>query len=364
MGKVYLGVDFHSSKIVTHRIERRADEKILRTNGSFFPENLSSFIRTLDLDTYVCVEASSGVFEFCEKIRPYVKEVIVIHPLGFRRMYLSGKKTDRVDAKNLADRLKAHIEDDDSKDDFPSVWIPPAAIRELREMFSCLQLLKTQINRQKNKMRSILRLHLSFQTRDVDVEIMNFDEFELSETVRWMLKQLQGLLCSTLIVKKQLEERIRRAAITYDESTVRLLVTIYGVSILGASALLADAGCIERFKTAKKFCRYMRSAPRVDSSNETTKIGSIDKAGRKTAFGYLVEGLLNIYAGNPNYTKFYQTKCIGKSKGKVRAALVRKTLTAIFYIWKNREEYRFKHDMPTLRKIKEVERIKKLIRAA
>ena len=176
--------------------------------------------------------------------------------------------------------------------------------------------------------------------------------------------RLQEHLCLLLETKKQTEKRIKQTAIQYDESTVRLFAGFYGISLVGAGAILADAGTIKRFKTAKKFTRYMRSAPRVDSSNKTTRIGSIDKAGRKTSFGYLVEGLLNIYGGNPHYSSFYYDKSKGKSKCKVRAAIVRKTLVAIFYMWKNREEYRFKKDAPTLRKLKEIEKLKKNIQAS
>lgn len=364
MRQVYLGVDFHATKTVTHRIERLADGKPCRTNGSYYTEELPKLFRTLDHDTYVCVEASSGVFEFCDRIRPLVKEIVVIHPIAFRRMYLAGKKTDRVDAKRLADRMKAHIEDDDGRDDFPSVWIPPQRIRELREMFSCLEVLKKQITMQKNKIRSILRQKLIVLGREEALEIVDVDGYDIPESSRWMIRSLQSLLRSTLGAKKELEERIKRMAVDHDEATMKLLVTVYGVGLLGACAILSDAGCIERFKSAKKFSRYMRSSPRVASSNDMTRIGSIDKAGRKTAFGYLVEGLLNIYTGNPNFKKFYERKTMGKSKCKVRAALVRKTLTAIFYIWKNREEYRFKHDQVTDRKLREVERIKKSMQAA
>jgi transposase len=364
MRAVYLGIDFHTTRIVWHRIERTTDGKIVRTSGSFYPEQLCQFIALLDKDTIICVEASSGVFEFCEFVEPYVKKIHVIHPNKFRRMYLSGKKTDKVDAKNLADRVKAHIEDNDPRDDFPSVWIPPRAIRELRDMFSSLKLLKTQIVMHKNKIRSILRQYMHPRAQTSGLEHMNAAELELPETARWIIRQHQTLLRSTLELKKEIEERIKRAAVTFDEETMKLLVTIFGVSVLGSSALIADVGCIERFKTSKRFAHYMRSAPCVASSNKTNRIGSIDKAGRKTAFGYLVEGLVNIYSGNPHFFRFYESKTKGKSKGKVRAAIVRKTLTAIYYMWKNREEYRFQHDRATQCKLKEIERIKNSIQAA
>lgn len=364
METVYLGIDFHATKSVYHRIARTAEGKLVRTNGTFYTEDIPRFLETLDRETYVCVEASSGVFEFCELLQPRVKEVIVIHPNGFRRMYLAGKKTDKVDAKNLADRLKAHIEDDDEKDGFPSVWIPPRAVRELREMFSSLQLLKTQIGMHRNKIRSILRQHMSASARDDGLEYMKVDDLDVPETARWLIRQHQTLLTTTLQMKKELEVRIKRAAVAYDEPTMQLLVTIFGVSLMGSSALLADAGCIERFKTAKKLAHYLRSAPRVDSSNKTTRIGSLDKAGRKIAFGYLIEGLVNIYSGNPNYKSYYESKTKGKSKGKVRAALVRKTITTIFYMWKNRKAYSFPHDRVTECKLKEILKLKEVIQVA
>ena len=144
---------------------------------------------------------------------------------------------------------------------------------------------------QKNKIRSILRQQLIVLGGDETLEIMNVAELNISESSRWMILQLQTLLCSTLSAKKELETRIKQAAVTYDEGTMRLLVTMYGVSVLGTAAVLSDAGCIERFKSAKKFSRYMRSTPRVDSSNETTRIGSIDKAGRKNGLWLFGRGI-------------------------------------------------------------------------
>ena len=365
MRQVYLGVDLHATKTLVHRVERCADGKLVRTNGTYYTEELDRLCRTLDKDTIVCVEASTGVFEFYDRISPFVKEVIIIHPRAFQGMYLSGKKTDKVDAKQLANRLKAHIEDDDGKDDFPTVWVPPQYVRELREMFSFLELLKKEITMNKNKIRAMLRQHLIVLAEDADdIVIMEVGDFNVPESVRWMIRQTQELLKSALQTKKELEEKIRRTAVLYDAPTMKNLATIFGVSLMGVSAVLADAGCIERFKTAKRFCRYMRSAPRVEISNETIRIGSLDKAGRKTAFSYLVEGLRNIYTGNPHFQSFYDKKGTSKSKGKVRAALIRKTLTAIYYMWKNREEYRWEHDEATTRKLKEIKRIEKSIQAA
>lgn len=57
MKTVYLGIDFHATKIVTHRIERLADGELSRANGSYYTEEIPAFIKTLDRDTYVCVEA-------------------------------------------------------------------------------------------------------------------------------------------------------------------------------------------------------------------------------------------------------------------------------------------------------------------
>jgi hypothetical protein len=57
--------------------------------------------------------------------------------------------------------------------------------------------------------------------------------------------------------------------------------------------------------------------------------------------------------------RFYTEKLYGKSKGKVRMAVIRKTLVTIYYMLKNKEYYRYMDEENHNRKKKEYERFLK-----
>ena len=56
-------------------------------------------------------------------------------------------------------------------------------------------------------------------------------------------------------------------------------MTIPGFSFISALALLSDIADIKSFPTAKKFCFYLRVAPKIQESNKSPHIGHINKQG-------------------------------------------------------------------------------------
>ena len=83
------------------------------------------------------MEASTGAFAFAKTIEPYVKEVRVIHPTDFKALYMSGKKTDKIDTRKLANRLKYYVENkEEDESDFPRVYIPEKKIIKLKRNFA------------------------------------------------------------------------------------------------------------------------------------------------------------------------------------------------------------------------------------
>jgi len=71
-----------------------------------------------------------------------------------------------------------------------------------------------------------------------------------------------------------------------------------GISVFTAIALMADIATIERFPNSKHFTSYLRSAPGIDESNDTTKITSTNKFGRKLSVTLLSQSLNNFRASN------------------------------------------------------------------
>jgi len=75
-----------------------------------------------------------------------------------------------------------------------------------------------------------------------------------------------------------------------------------------AIAIIADIISVERFKDAKAFFSYLRAALKVDSSNQTTRIGKTNKHSRKLSLGLLVQSINHFRVSNPIIKNFYNKK--------------------------------------------------------
>jgi transposase len=368
MNTVYCGIDLHSTQVTYHTISRKEDGKIVRTGGKVYTNELhQKLFSQMNKDWHLCVEASGSTFWFEKLARPFVKDITVVNPQGFKEMYLTGQKTDKIDAKKLANRIKTHVEDEDPQDNFPGVYVPKEEVQSLRKLFGMYDFYNKQIVATKNRIHGLFRSRLvSIEKADLETTTVNLvNHKDLDELLREMILTLHGTLVNHLEAKKKIKARIEALAVEHFEKEVTILTSTSGISVLGAAAIVADIATIDRFKNAKRLSRYLKSAPKVDNSNETKRTGNICKRGRKTAYSILLQGLEHIKNGNSHFKDFYDRKCKGKRKNKVRAALVRKTIVAIFYMLKNQELNREVDHRIYARKRMEITRIKKkLLKAA
>ena len=102
---------------------------------------------------------------------------------------------------------------------------------------------------------------------------------------------------------------------------IEILTSMTGISIITAIAIIADVSDISRFRNSKHFASYLRSAPRVESSNDKTIIKSTNKAGRKLSITLLSQSLNHFRDSNKMLTRFYERASVYKKKGIVRMAL-------------------------------------------
>jgi len=354
--KIYMGVDLHYKQVTYHMIMKDDDGTITRKNGTVPTHQLQeNFIPLLSTDTYVCVEATGSTYTFVEMIEKYVKEIFVINPQDFKEICCSGKKTDRIDAKKLATRLKMHVEDCDPDDGFPAIYIPDKESQQLRRIFSTYEFINKQIVAVKNRILSFFRTNLvpvPKLTLSCDVveiaEKYGFDSIEI-----FQLKMLSEELSRLQSCKKEIQKEIAVLGLNRFPNEIKLLITIPGISDFTACSIMADIVDVRRFKDCKKFTSYLRSAPRVSSSDTVTHIGKIDKKGRKLSFKYMVQAVTHFRKTNPILGDFYDRKCNGKSKGKVRAAIIRKMFVTIYFMLKNNEPYRFFNNDMYERKMRE-----------
>lgn len=137
----------------------------------------------------------------------------------------------------------------------------------------------------------------------------------------------------------------------------QVLRTIHGESVFGSVCIMTDIVDIRRFRTRRHLVSYLRAAPRVDSSNERTHIGGINKRGRRLTFTLLLEASHHLVDGNPLLDRFI-ARSAGKSRKNIRVVVVGRTIGTIFYMLKNGEPSRFPRESSFRRKMRDFERYK------
>jgi len=359
-GTRYFGVDLHKDQITWHCITRQADGSLERTNGKVSTSHIvDSFVPMLGAtDCYVIVEASCSTFFFYGLIERHCTKAIVINPAAFREMYMTGKKTDRIDAKKLADRLMYHIEMNDPEDGFPEVFVPDAEALHIRKLVTAYELLVKQMTQLKNQFKAVLRSKL---IADYDAALEEglgklMEDSRLDEADLILVKALAtahtGLGEEKNLIKKAILEMGARRF----RNETRLLITVSGISILGAIVFMSDIVTIHRFKSAKKLTAYLASVGKVDSSGNSVREGGLSRRGRRTSYRFILQGLEHIVQGNSGFRRFTERHA-SKKANKVRSAIVRKTFVAMYYMLKNEEAYRFIDERIYRRKEREFEKL-------
>jgi transposase len=344
----YIGVDLHKNRFT---VAYRSNKEVKVV--TYHLREMDKFISTLQKDDYVFIEATANTFAFCDRIKDYVKEVIVIDPFQFRVICDSGKKTDRIDARKLAKMGQYHIES--GRDFLPEVYIPEEGIRRLRSLFTTYTLISKELTMTKNRIYSLCVEELEIvDGYTIDELKEEYEGLNLSEGHKMQIRVLFRVIETLEEEKEEVKREILLAGEPYKDD-VDILVSISGVSVFIALGLIADYGDVKRFKNGKAFSKYLRSVPRSEVSNEKVWNGKTYKSGRKLSINLILQGMNHFVKDDSPVAKSYNR--IKKSKGacKARVASVRKIFVIIYYMLINREYYRYMNKKLHDRKMRDYE---------
>ena len=328
--KKYVGVDLHTNRFTVFYItenERYSEEYELH--------ELDKFIENLDKNTFIAVEASCNTFMFNDKVKPHVADLTIVNPYKIRLISMVNKKTDKVDAEKLAMFIKTqHLGGEEL---IEPVYVPDQKIRDLRSLFATYKHIRKLITLEKNRIHALLKQNMILVKTSL-VSSKSGRESILAMThsnnLKFQFKTLFSQLELTEEHLKEIEKEILKFGhVFYD--IIEKLISVKGISVFTALAIIADVGDIKRFKSAKKLTSYLRSAPAVESSNEVTRIKKTNKHGRKLTIELLIQASTHFRNFHPKLNAFYHNAA--KSKGKIRMAICRKIIAQIYHIWKNME---------------------------
>ena len=352
----YLGIDLHSNNFTVYRIEvgdLRKNSQIRKyslAEGSF-----NEFLESLRIDDCILVEASTNTFWFYDLVRPYVKECLVYN---VNKTKSDGNKTDKIDARKLAEKL-AFYKLLGNKEEFPVVYVPSKEARELRSLITTYRLLGKMITQSKN------RIHALFKQSGICVEksaIENkefktfIDQINISNIYKVQIKILLRQLKNSKEEQQNIKDTIYVLGNKLYRKEIEILLSIKGFSPFTAIVLMSDIVDIKRFKNSKKFCAYLRTAPKIKESNDKTRLGSVNKQSRKATCAVLAQSANHFKTAGDHMTTFYQRIKKGKSAGKSRMALLRKILVSAYHMLDRGELFYWVENDLYLKKLKEFDK--------
>ena len=356
----YYGIDLHSD-CMTVAVQELVNGvwKTRTYSCSLSGPAFQSFLNRLQKDDLVLVEATTISFWFYDQV---IERVDACNILNTHQLDSYGNKTDKIDARRLVKILAWNEQMEPEQQRRPYIYVPAKEVRDLRALFSTYNLTKKMIIQIAN------RIHSLYKQNGMPLERKKL----YSHSFRECLPQEHSLpalsmvqVCSLLnqfdvleAEKTQLHDLICYLGVTLFGDEVRLLLGIKGFSCLTATALMADIVRVNRFPSAKKFCSYLRTAPRISASNQTIHLGRVNKQGRALTCTLLTQSVTH-FSKVPHFGEFRERIKTGKRAGTVRMALIRKILVSAYYMLTRKQEFRWIDQDSYERKIKKMNRIMK-----
>ena len=245
-------------------------------------DRLIAELQDIDEPFAICFEASTGYGYLFEQLSKIAKRVLVAHPGQLRLIFHSKRKNDRVDAEKLAKLLYL--------DAVPTVYVPSLDVRSWRSMINHRHQLVTERTRTKNAIRALLRSHGISSPRYLwtPANLKWLSTLALPTNLDALQRDILLERYNSLI---PLIERVETALekIANNNPGVNLLMTIPGVGIRTAEAVVAYIDNPQRFGRNKAIGSYFGIIPCQDASAKTNRLGHITRDGPSTVRKVITE---------------------------------------------------------------------------
>ena len=364
------GIDVHKSFVVA--CIATTDEKLVTTYKSKRFSTFTGDLRRLS-DWLAengcrddCMESTGKYWIPVWNILETSCELVLAHPKYTKA--LKGKKTDKRDAKWIADVFKHDL--------INGSFIPPADIRQLRDLVRYRFKLTSYTSGEKNRAQNCLTVS-NMKLDDVFTDVFGKsasaivkhildhpgESFDVAPFVdgrcKTPVEQIQlavdGVMCaeqaeklriirshmdSLDLCKMNLESEILTVAEKYLPQ-INLVLTVPGIQTFSAIAVVGEIGVdMSVFETSRHLCSWAGLTPQNDQSAGKKKTTRISRAGVYIK-PLLVQCALAAIKCNNNPEVKNRYQAIKKRRGHQKAiiAIARMLLTAIYNILKKNEPY-------------------------
>jgi transposase len=320
----YIGIDLHKAFFqacaVTPTGERMWEGRFPRT-----PAGLEAFTARCTPGSALAVEASTPTWHFADALVGAVGDLRIVDPLRTKLKAGYAAKTDRLDARRLADALR--------RDSVVGIYYPPLAIREVRELcrarHALVQVRTALINRLRAMLlrQGIADARRLAKTRDDGW----LEELRLPPRAAAGVARLRQVLGVVRTEAAQAEAEVRAAS---DGDPIAItLQQLRGIGPVLALMIRAEIADIRRFPTAGHLASYAGLVPRVEASAGRVRYGRITRRGSPWLRWALIEAAIHGTTRSDRVGRWGRGLAVRKGALKARVALARVLCEEIHRLW-------------------------------
>jgi len=247
----------------------------------------------------VCFEASTGYGYLHRRLSAMASKVVVAHPGQLRLIFRSKRKSDRVDAEKLAKLLFL--------DEVPPVWVPSIEVQAWRSMIERRQQFLGERTRAKNRLRALLRSEGIVAPKGLWTK----------RGLAWVTAQSfptasealqRDLLVQQVVFLNEALKTLERGLAAYAarHSGVQVVLTIPGVGVRTAEAVVAYIDDPGRFADPNAIGSYFGLVPRQDESGGRNRLGHITRQGPPTVRKLLTEAAWQPIRRSPEVRAYFE----------------------------------------------------------
>lgn len=282
----------------------------------------------------VVMEATRNWYWMADLVEEMGLKPILAHPKKVRIIAEATVKTDKIDSEVLAHLERTNF--------LPTSYIPPKEVRDVRELLRyrmSLVKIRTSVKNRSHSVLAKMGVRHSFSDVFGGAGLKFLKELELPEIYRY---ELDGHIRLIEDIKKPIAgvEKKIKVHVKKESEDARLLMTVPGISYFSALLLAAEIGNIGRFRSYRKLCAYGGVVPTTQESADKVHQGHIIKDANRYIKWCLIEAVDHAVRKDPKLADLYHRVLRKKGKPKARVAVARKLLISIYYMLKNRSEYK------------------------
>ena len=331
MSNVYVGVDLHKQSLVYVMLSPDGHQLSSGQCG-LDAGSLADFMSRLTNRHHVVLEPLTNSFWFIEHVRQTGAMVHLANSRGVRLIAESRCKTDRIDARILADLLRIGY--------LPEVYQPSGRCLSWRHVVAEHRALMS------DQVRCCCRVRMLLSREGVRLSASDcfskkgraeMAAATLSPQTRRQLNRLIKLYDTLDEDRIEVDKQIERASAS--DRIASLLMTIDGIGSLTALALRAHIDDIRRFGSPKALAAYSGLTPSLRQSAETVHYGHITRQGPSVLRWLLIQAVPHAVRKTPSLRRLYSRLCHRNSVGAAKVAVAHALIRIAWHVWKEARPY-------------------------